>query len=238
MTNPTNKRTHEQFVSGLRGDIQLLDRYVNTDTKVRYQCSHGIYSARPWQLLKFKHCCRQGYYDSKGPIKSLHDWTQEIVQQYGSRFDTSNLSLVTDKFLNLRCIEHNVIFDNWIDAFRKGHISCNECKKRNWKHQWHGKKSRGSYVSKAETQWLNEIGIASRQVWLDDVQYRVDGYDADTKTVYLYHGRFWHGCPETFKPSDVHPVVGLTMGELYEKTLNREAEIRNAGYNLVVKWGT
>ena len=84
---------------------------------------------------------------------------------------------------------------------------------------------------------LDELGVKDRQVWLKDVKYKVDGFDTETNTVYLYHGRFWHGCPETFDPEMIHPVVKLPMKDLYEKTMLYENKIKAAGYNLIVKWG-
>ena len=92
------------------------------------------------------------------------------------------------------------------------------------------------FVSKQETKWLDELGIDVRQHWLSDVKYSVDGFDKDTNTVYLYHGSFWHGCPETFDPEEVHPILKVKMKQLYEQTLNWENKIKQAGYNLVVKW--
>ena len=93
------------------------------------------------------------------------------------------------------------------------------------------------YVSKSETKWLDLLDVPVRQKWLEDVQYSVDGYDASTNTVYLYHGRFWHGCLETYDPEEVHPILKVKMKQLYEQTLNWENKIKQAGYNLVVKWG-
>ena len=51
----------------------------------------------------------------------------------------------------------------------------------------------------------------------------VDGYDESTRTVYEYHGCFWHGhfCHTGYNP------------ELWKKTLDREQYIRDLGYNLV-----
>jgi len=52
--------------------------------------------------------------------------------------------------------------------------------------------------------------------------YRVDGFHAETNTVYEYHGDFWHGCPKCFARETKNPVNGNTMGELYEKHYNVE----------------
>ena len=93
------------------------------------------------------------------------------------------------------------------------------------------------YVSKSETKWLDSLDVPVRQKWLEDVQYSVDGYDASTNTVYLYHGRFWHGCLETYDPDDIHPILKVKMKQLHKQTLSWEKKIKDAGYNLVVQWG-
>lgn len=93
-------------------------------------------------------------------------------------------------------------------------------------------------MSKAETKWLDSLNVIGRQVFLEDIYYTVDGYDYDTNTVYLYHGRFWHGCPNTYDPEEQHPILKVKMKELYEKTIYYENKIKDAGYGLIVHWGT
>ena len=100
---------------------------------------------------------------------------------------------------------------------------------------WKSRKP-GPFVSHKERRWLDELGVAERQYWLEDVKYKVDGYDPVTNTVYLFHGKFWHGCPITYDPEMIHPVIKLPMKYLYEKTMLYESKIKDAGYNIIVKW--
>ncbi|XP_072400453.1 uncharacterized protein [Diabrotica undecimpunctata] len=65
---------------------------------------------------------------------------------------------------------------------------------------------------------------------------KVDGYDCSTNTVYQYHGCFWHGHPECFAPNTINHVNNETMSDLYERTLRRAAQIKEAGYKLVEMW--
>lgn len=250
MTNPVNKKTTKQFISEVNPDlgIEILGEYINTDTKIEYRCKHGTYYSLPWQILKFKHCCRKGYYESG---KMWEKRTNTLVDLKNRALkDRTNID-VTDcyidtsgrykRLVNIRCTKHDIYYSS-IASNKIG--QCPECYKEDnmerlklaqiaaWSSQ-----SIGSFVSDGETKWLDSLGIKDRQVWLKDVQYKVDGYDADTNTVYLYHGRFWHGCPETFDPEMIHPVVKLPMKDLYEKTMMYENKIKNAGYNLVVEWG-
>lgn len=251
MTNPINKKTHEQFVSEISSDldIEILGKYTNTDTKIAYKCKHGKNSALPWQILKFKYCCRKGYYESgnmwKSRINTLED-LKESALKYRHNIDVSESYIDTSgrykRLENIRCTIHNIFYS----SIAKQKIGqCPECYKNDNREKlkiaapkaW-ASQSSGSFVSKAETKWLDKLGVKGRQIWLEDVKYKVDGYDSETNTVYLYHGRFWHGCPEIYDPEMIHPIVKIPMKDLYEKTILYENNIKEAGYNLIVKWGT
>ncbi len=72
-------------------------------------------------------------------------------------------------------------------------------------------------------------------------KYRVDGYDPNSQTVYEFHGTFFHGHPAYYPNEREMPLKkalwpGRTFGEIYQQTLQREDEIRQAGYNVVVLW--
>ncbi len=251
MTNPINKKTHEQFVSEISKElaIEIIGKYINTDTKITYKCKHGENSALPWQILKFKHCCRKGYYES-GKMWEKKTNTLEQIKisaiKYRKNIDVSESYIDNSsrykRLSNIKCTIHNIKYDS---IANKKIGQCPVCYKEDnlrklkdaapkaWASQ-----STGSFVSKKETKWLDKLGIVDRQVWLEDVKYKVDGYDKASNTVYLYHGRFWHGCPETFDPDMIHPIVKIPMKDLYEKTMFYENKIKEAGYNLIVKWGT
>ena len=73
---------------------------------------------------------------------------------------------------------------------------------------------------------------------------KVDGYHPESKTVFQYHGCFWHGCRECFpRPEQRNEVIStdrkgnaITREEAFQRTLNRSYSIRFCGYNLVEKW--
>ena len=250
MTNPTNKKTHEQFVSEIPKhlDITILGKYVNADTKQEYRCKHGINASLPWQILKLKHCCRKGYYESGNMWRSntitLEDAKERTLRDRPSA-DVSNVYFEWDgkykRLYGIKCTIHNIEYSSILGR-KVG--QCPECYTKDNTERLklaqiaaRSSQSIGSFVSKAETKWLDSLGIKERQMWLDDVKYKVDGYDSETKTVYLYHGKFWHGCPESYDPEMIHPVVKIPMRILYEKTMHYENKIKEAGYNLIVKWG-
>lgn len=72
------------------------------------------------------------------------------------------------------------------------------------------------------------------------LSFNVDGYHAETKTVYEYNGCFYHGCKKCFprqrqKPRNCHP--NRTIEEVYEVTLKKAAMLRATGYTVIEKWG-
>jgi hypothetical protein len=246
-----NKKSHDQFekeIADRHPTIKLLEQYINTDTKIKYQCEHGEHSSLPWQLLTMKHCCRKGYYNS-GAMWEKRTLTLDQVKDKALKtrenIDVSECYIEEGKYkkiYNIRCTIHGTYYSSYVAGKIGLCPDCNNLRtllqlEKAQKLAWESQKS-GSFVSKKETEWLDSLGIKERQVWLEDVKYKVDGYDPDTKTVYLYHGKFWHGCPETFDPEMIHPIVKLPMKDLYQKTLFYENKITKAGYKLVTKWGT
>jgi hypothetical protein len=66
-------------------------------------------------------------------------------------------------------------------------------------------------------------------------KYKADGYCEETNTIYEFHGTIWHGDPRLCNPNDCN-YFGKNYGELYQKTLEREHQIKDLGYNLVIMW--
>ncbi|XP_028519091.1 uncharacterized protein LOC110252733 [Exaiptasia diaphana] len=91
-------------------------------------------------------------------------------------------------------------------------------------------------------EWLYSLGIPHLRSALSPLGEKtllgdkVDGYDDETKTVYQYHGCYWHGC-DCFQNRFVkNPHLGKTMLELKEQTEDRTRALRQAGYFVVEMW--
>jgi hypothetical protein len=65
---------------------------------------------------------------------------------------------------------------------------------------------------------------------------KVDGFDSTTRTVYQYHGCFWHGCSYCYSEKFVNNVKKMSMEDLLEETKERSNQIKLAGYNLLEVW--
>ena len=64
----------------------------------------------------------------------------------------------------------------------------------------------------------------------------VDGYDPKSKTIFQYHGCWWHGCRRCFPDRDKRIAHGKTREELYMATLERTRALINAGHRVIEKW--
>ena len=67
----------------------------------------------------------------------------------------------------------------------------------------------------------------------------VDGYDETIKTVYEFHGCFFHGCVKCFpnnryRKHKCHP--DRIISEIYEATCKKTDKLRQAGYTVIEKW--
>ena len=69
--------------------------------------------------------------------------------------------------------------------------------------------------------------------------YYVDGFDPVTRTVYEFHGCFYHGCPKCYPQAraECHQQLhGRTFEEVYRATVARETQLRALGYTFVILW--
>ncbi|XP_055936645.1 uncharacterized protein LOC129966256 [Argiope bruennichi] len=64
----------------------------------------------------------------------------------------------------------------------------------------------------------------------------VDGYCEETKTVYQYQGCFFHGCGVCYDGDSRHPLKGITMSSVRQKTAEICAKIQALGYTVVEMW--
>ena len=65
--------------------------------------------------------------------------------------------------------------------------------------------------------------------------FSVDGFCAETRTVFQFMGCFFHGCK--CQPFRSLKTLGEdTLAERYEQTMLRIEQIANAGYTVIVMW--
>jgi len=197
--------------------------YINAKTKITIICpNHGKFDQIPFSHYGNKSGCPR----CVGKNKTTKDFIHKAVQIHGYKYDYSD-TVYTGVFNKtiIICPQHGK-FRQTPDAHLAGK-GCSECVGR---------------ISKKSQHWLNSMGIPDddlhREVHglVDNHRYCVDGYDPITKTIYEFHGDYWHGNPMFYDPNDINPTSKNTYGELYEKTLMKKKEFIDAGYNYVEMW--
>ncbi|CAH3133067.1 unnamed protein product [Pocillopora meandrina] len=105
--------------------------------------------------------------------------------------------------------------------------------------------------SKASLEWLmwQEYNTRSRiqharngeeyRIAVGPTSYFVDGYDAQTRTVYKFHGCLYHGCRTCYTNRKQIPFCsnGLTVEALRQQTSQKIRKLRGKGYRVVEIWG-
>ena len=73
---------------------------------------------------------------------------------------------------------------------------------------------------------------------IPDTRYTVDGYYAATRTVYEFHGCYWHGCPRChLQRQETHArLLDRTMEDAYRTTQAKVQSLRDRGYTVVEMW--
>ena len=106
-------------------------------------------------------------------------------------------------------------------------------------------KCSNSGTSKPAREWIKYISHNKNMQHFDsdegeykipNTNYKADGYDKDTNTIYEFHGDFWHGNPKKYNPEDINPISDKTFGELYKKTEDKKKSVKKIGYNYVCIW--
>ena len=65
----------------------------------------------------------------------------------------------------------------------------------------------------------------------------VDGYHRESRTIYEFHGCYWHGCPTHFPDREtIHKQSCQTMGQLYTNTNYLMQKFKDNGYLVIEMW--
>jgi hypothetical protein len=198
--------------------------YINSNTKIIIICNqdnHGRFLQIPASHLSGIGCPK-----CVGKYKPTTDEFKEKSKLiHGNKYDYSKTIYVNSNTkVIITCKEHGDFLQN-----PRTHIKGTNCPK-----------CAIGNVSKAEKEWFDFLLIPEeyRQVIIKLInkKYLVDVYDPKTNTIYEYNGDFWHGNPKFYKSDRINKVTKTTFGELYQKTLEKEAVLKTAGYNVISIW--
>lgn len=83
---------------------------------------------------------------------------------------------------------------------------------------------------------VHQLNSSSGEVKIGN--FRVDGFEKKSKTIFEFNGCFFHGHPGCIVDMDaMNPVLKKTYQALYDKMISRQEALEGRGYRVVVKWG-
>jgi len=192
-----------------------LSIYKSYNLKLKIICKkHGSFEQTPHNHLKGQGCpvCKGGVsYDNSEFIKRSNKIHYNKYKYNKCKYKKA------DKKVIITCEEHGDF-----EQYPFNHINgrgCPSCSKM---------------FPIMENKWLDSLSIDKRQYRIEN--FKVDGYDPKTKTIYEFYGDFWHGNPVKFNQNDVNIITKTTFGDLYKKTIDRERYLKSLGYNIVSIW--
>ncbi len=200
--------------------------YINQWESVLIGCpKHGYFLQTPKQHLNGSGC-RLCYNEKAGQcnFKGQEDFISEISKIHDYKYDYSKVEYIGQAYkIEIICPIHGPFFQK-AQSHWYGH-GCRKCNKS---------------ISKSETAWLDSLNIPNdknyRNVTIqsENTKYNVDAvYNG---VIYEFYGDYWHGNPIIYKSDDMNTTVKKPFGELYNRTIQRENELNNLGYNIISIW--
>lgn len=215
---------------GSRYEYHLAE-YVGYNKPLTIVCRiHGPFQQTPQDHLRGSGCHSCG----KNFTYTTETFIARAKQVHRDKYDYSLVVYVSaHKPVQIICRTHG-LFEQVAFTHLKGN-NCHFC----WQ---------ASNCSRAQIEWLEYVivrdGVEIQHAMnggefrIPNSRYRADGYCAQTNTVFEYHGAMFHGSPEVYERAELVPLLNLSAGELYDKTMKKEAFIRDQGYQLVTMWET
>lgn len=196
-------------------------KYENSRINIEIICStHGSFWQNPGSHSKGFGCPDCGY-------KSLRKSNSKFIEECNKlrpEYDYKNTNYINNyTSCTIICEKHGEfsIIPTDLLFYNRGCPKCITSKN----------------ISNSENLWLDRLNVPERQILItlnDGSKITVDGFDADTNTVYEFWGDFWHGNPNKY--TGINPVNNIPFAILYEKTLKKKEKIITNGYNLIDIW--
>lgn len=119
----------------------------------------------------------------------------------------------------------------WMDYQKRKNVSVEE-------RDFHDAMKTTTADHPAHKRYIHHAGNGGEK-FIPEIQTTVDGYEAETNTIYQYHGCYWHGCTTCYpnRTENHFRLAGRQMYEVREKTRRTTNTLRQAGYTVVEIWG-
>ena len=198
--------------------------YVNDRKRVGIICfKHGKFFQVPNAHLRGEGCPKCAH-ELRGLAlrSSTEDFIQKSQRIHKNKYDYSDAIYVSaTKNVIIRCPRHGKFHQT-----ATNHLSGKGCPKC------------AHIISNSETKFLDYVGIGTNNRNKVIGNFRVDGYDPTTQTIYEFLGDYWHGHPEKFDANEFNKSCKKTYGELYYETIQRFRKLKTIGYGIKYIWET
>lgn len=240
-----SKRSDEQKITSnefikksrkLHGDKYDYSKviYVNARTDVEIICPvHGIFKQQPHSHCHRGNGCKKCSVKINGINKrmTLETFINKAKSKHGDKYNYSNVIYVKSNIkVKIICSKHGIF-----EIQPNNHIQGQGCPKC----------SSGG-TSEIAQEWIDLLLIKQPELEhfyhengeyiIPNTNYKADAYNKETKTIYEFHGDFWHGNPEVFNHKLMNDVCKKTFGQLYEKTMKKQMKCEELGYKYKSIW--
>ena len=229
----------EEFIKNakeIHGDVYDYSKvdYINSNEKVTIVCKeHGEFLQNAKGHIQKKAGCQKcGIIKLRNNFKDTTDiFIKKAIRIHDNKYDYTKVNYGNNgkEPIIIICKKHGEYIQKPQD-----HLSgcgCQKCA--------HKKYSKASILYLKFISKMYNIKIQNgencNEFIIPNTKYKADGYCKETNTIYEFHGTIYHGDPRCCSPIECN-YFGKNYGELYQKTLEREQQIRDLGYNLVVMW--
>jgi hypothetical protein len=208
--------------------------YITNNTLVDIICPlHGAFQQLPAVHLTGCGCIKCGRESSSEKQKlTIEEFIKRAIVVHGDKYDYSSTEWINGKTnIQIKCKIHGLFEQNPYNHL-KG-CGCRGCVVNT-----HSRIAL-EWVQFLESCYkLNIQHIANIGEYLiPNTKYKADGYNQDTNTIYEFNGDYWHGNPLKFKQRNSFPhSPNKTFGDMYNRTIERNTIIKNAGYTLIEIW--
>jgi hypothetical protein len=198
---------------------------VNSKTPIVIICpTHGEFEQTPGGHL----CggCKQCAHEYIGQCrrKKQEKFIEEVSSTHNNKYNYDKVVYINSTTdIIITCKKHGDFKQKPVNHWSgKGCMKCN------------------GRISKISQEWLHMIKINCLKLILEShiptTRFTADGYDPQTKTIYEFHGDYWHGNPNIYNSNIINTSTKCTMEELYKKTQEKKKRCIELGYKYVEIW--
>lgn len=204
--------------------------YNNNKNKIVIICKkHGEFSQTPNRHLQGDGCPICGFEKTANDRRnSMEEILEQAKLLHNDKYDYSHFIYKNNRIKGIIICSKHGTFQQCMDGHINQKQGCPNC---------------SNIVSKLESEWLDFLNVPTeyrqpKKMKINNLQFKPDAYNPATNTIYEFYGDYWHGNPEKYNADSINKLNNKNFGDLYNKTIKREADIMVAGYNLISIWET